>query len=395
MHNQKMKFLFFLLCSLLLFSGCHVSQKALNSGNYDEAIDIAVKKLRRNKQNYEQITILQNAFTKAVTRDKNDVLALKGSGQPDCWDDVFNVYRRLKYRQDLISPLLPLIYKNAVVAQFPFEDYNSEITSSRDKAAEYYYQHGQQLLQSNNKYNARKAYDEFGQVLGFFTDYKDVRALRDKAHAQGITYILMGVKNNTNQLMPQQLERDLLLLPLGDLNNLWTQYHSTSQQGLTYDYTIVINMKNLLITPDEVQSNNYSETKEIEEGWQYVLDGKGNTVKDSLGKPVKAPKFIRVSAQIKEVHQLKKAGIQGTLDMYDNSTNTLSRSEPIMAENIFENHTATAFGDLRALTPESKAKLGAPPKPFPPTADMIYNAGLNLKNICKDIVWNNYRGQIR
>ncbi len=126
-----------------------------------------------------------------------------------------------------------------------------------------------------------------------------------------------------------------------------------------------------------------------------MLDNKGNTLKDSLGKPIKATKFIRVSVQIKEVHQLKKTAIQSSLDMYENKNNTLSRSEPIMAESIFENHTATAFGDMRALTPQSKAKLGAPPKPFPPTADMVYNAGINLKNLAKDIVWNNYRRQIQ
>jgi hypothetical protein len=45
------------------------------------------------------------------------------------------------------------------------------------------------------------------------------------------------------------------------------------------------------------------------------------------------------------------------------------------------------------LSPESRKKIGAPPKPFPNNAAMVFNAGLVLKEMCKNIVFNN-RGVI-
>ena len=102
---------------------------------------------------------------------------------------------------------------------------------------------------------------------------------------------------------------------------------------------------------------------------------------------------VKVGVNVKEVHQFKKASILGSLDYFNNNLNQLVKSENLVGENIFENHTATFFGDERALSPESRKKIGAPPKPFPNNAAMVFNAGLVLKEMCKNIVFNN-RGVI-
>lgn len=384
-----MKFIYFLL-AVLIVAGCNSPQKLINTGQYDAAVNKTVKKLRRNKTKQKQIKWLETAYRKALQRDDEQIKSLKQNGQPDCWDDIFYVYSQMKRRQEMVKPLLPLFNQTTgKPAQFEIRDYDKELISSKEKAAEYFYVHAKSLLEKNNKYDARKAYDELNTVLTFYAEYKDVNTLKIKAHEQGMTYVLMGVTNNTNTIMPKRLEEDLLKLPLGDLNSFWVQYHNKSVPNTNYDYTIRINMKNIFVTPEQISDNNYTESKEIEDGWQYVYDVKGNVKKDSLGNDIKAPKYVNAVAQVKEVHQFKKANISGTLDFYNNYNNQLLKSEPIMAENIFEYHTATAAGDLRALKPETKAKLGAPPKMFPINADMVYNAGLTLKGMCKDIVYNN------
>ena len=152
-------------------------------------------------------------------------------------------------------------------------------------------------------------------------------------------------------------------------------------------------MKSVFISPEQVSENNYKEEKEIQDGCQYLFDKNGNVKKDSLGNDIKVPKFVKVGASVKEVHQFKKASILGTLDYYNNNLNQLIKSENLVGDNLFENHTATFFGDERALTPETKKKLGAPPKPFPNNAAMVFNAGMVLKETCKKIVFNN-RGVI-
>jgi hypothetical protein len=387
-----MKLLFKLIISILIV-GCSSPVKLLNSGQYEAAIYKSAKKLRRNKSKEKHIKVLEESYRKANEEDERRVARLKGEGRPDCWDDVFSVYHLMDSRQQIIRPLLPLKYKNGKEANFIFVDYNEEIKNSRQRAAEYLYVSALKLLDSKNKMDARKAFAELEKIGLYYDEYKDVKQLKEKAHLAGITYVLMGVKNNSKEIMPVELDEELRKLPISELNTFWTQYHNKANKEYNYDYTIVIDMKSVLISPEQVSENNYKEEKEIQDGWQYLFDKNGNVKKDSLGNDIKVPKFVKVGASVKEVHQFKKASILGTLDYYNNNLNQLIKSENLVGDNLFENHTATFFGDERALTPETKKKLGAPPKPFPNNAAMVFNAGMVLKEMCKKIVFNN-RGVI-
>jgi hypothetical protein len=379
-----------LLLFLMVITACSSPGKLLNKGEYDRCINKCVKRLSRNKNNESLIKVLEMAYFKANQKDEQEINSYKINGTPDCWDDIFLIYYRMKKRQEKIKPLTPLVYKSTgEIATFEFKNYDEEIKNARQRAADYFYTKSVQLLETKNKQDARKAYEELNKIYNFYTDYRDIKKLIEQAHHQGTTYVLMGVKNSTKEIMPAQLDEDLRKLPVKDLNTFWVQYHNRAIPDYTYDYTIVIDIKNIIITPEQVSENNYKEQKQIQDGWTYQLDKNGNVVKDSSGNDIKIPKYINVTAMVKEVHQFKKATLMGTLDYYDNRTQQLIRSENIIGENIFEYHTATFIGDERALSPETIKKLNAPPKPFPNNTSMVYNAGLVLKEMSKNIVFNN------
>ena len=52
---------------------------------------------------------------------------------------------------------------------------------------------------------------------------------------------------------------------------------------------------------------------------------------------------------------------------------------------MFEHHYTTANGDLNALKPETKKRLGGDPLPFPHDEPLILQAGDVLKKMTKDI----------
>jgi len=94
-----------LIFSFLLIISCSSVKKteeALNSGNYDHAINIAIKNLRTNKdkkgkQSY--IEMLENAFAKATERDLNQIQFLKNEGNKAKLEAVYNNYLQLDHRQ--------------------------------------------------------------------------------------------------------------------------------------------------------------------------------------------------------------------------------------------------------------------------------------------------------
>ena len=56
-----MKHFFYLALATLFFSGCKSIEKNINAGNYDYAIDIALKKLQGNKKDDDVMKELELA----------------------------------------------------------------------------------------------------------------------------------------------------------------------------------------------------------------------------------------------------------------------------------------------------------------------------------------------
>src|SRR5687767_14398718 len=116
-----MKRLLYFLLPVFILVSCVSSQRHLENGNYDAAIDKAIKKIKRKKTNTKQIAILEKAYNKANAADLERIAFLKKEGTPENWDNIFDHYSLMNRRQNKIKPLLPL--KNA---NFELVNYDEE-----------------------------------------------------------------------------------------------------------------------------------------------------------------------------------------------------------------------------------------------------------------------------
>lgn len=377
---------YLLVCAL--FTACSSSRKLMQSGNYDAAIYKSVRKLTKRKKDKE-IIVLEQAYKKANERDMEQINFLKKEGNPDNWDQLYSIYSNIGRRQNLIKPLLPLtIVSENRNAFFDIKNLDEELIQTKQKAAEFLYTRALSLLEKKTKMDSRKAYNDLQIVKGYYPNYKEVDAQIQKAITMGTSYVIFKMKNNTGVPLPPSFQDELTKISMSELNNNWLRYHVTEIKDLNYDYTILVNMKNINVSPEAVKEIQYTETKELPDGFTYLLDQKGNVRKDTAGNDLKIPKTKMVSCNVLEVYQNKKAIIAGTLDFIDNSSGQLLKTDPIASENFFEFRSATAMGDTNILKPETKAKLGKRPVPFPPDFDMILTAGQTLKGMVKDIIWS-------
>lgn len=376
-----------LIC--LLLGACTSSRKHLANGNYDWAINKAVKKLRKNPKKDKQIVVLEQAYAKAVQRDREQIEFLTKEGNPDRWDEIYNLYFRLKGRQTQVRTLpLPLTTSNGRKVNFAIVNYDDELIEAKKKAAEYFYVHGTSLLEQGGKENARQAYADFMYVKKFYPEYKDLNAKLQQALSEGTSHVLFKMENRTGVPLPPSFEEELVKISLRELDGQWINYHTRPQKDLSYDYTILANIKMIDVSPEAVKEVHYAESKEVPDGFEYALDKKGNVMKDSLGNDIKIEKTKIITCNLVETQQKKAARIAGTLDFMDNSTKQIIKTNPISAENFFEHFsTRTVAGDINALKPETKKKLANAPMPFPPDFDMIYQCGITLKDMSKNIVF--------
>jgi hypothetical protein len=271
-------------------------------------------------------------------------------------------------------------------ANFPMVNYDQEITGSKEKAAEFSYNVATQLMAKGDKESARKAYYELNKIKNYYTNYRDVDQKIPMAKKAGTDFVLVKLENKTGTPLPPNFEQELFKFSVDGLNKEWLKYNMTAEKFQYYDYSVVVNMQAISITPESSKDIIYTESKEIQDGTDYVLDAKGNVKKDSLGNDIKVPKYKTVTCLVTENYQSKHATITASLDYINNNTGKTLKTDPMTADANFENRSALAAGDYRALKPETLEKTKKSKVAFPQTNDMLMQAEQTLQPIVKDLI---------
>lgn len=391
---MKYTLLLFLFTAFLL-AGCMSSEKALRNGNYDLAITKSIKKLRKNSSKRNQILVIEEAYRKAQQNDMDRISFIKKEGNPDGWDEIHAIYARIKNRQERVKTLRPLQLPGrdgnaSRTVKFDFMDIDNELIQSKQNAAEYFYAHGISLLQQGGKVNARNAHAEFEKIKSYYTNFKDIDNQLLKAREAGMTNVLFAIKKADRILLPPTFEQELMKISVQELNQKWIRYYTTDTKEINYDYTACVNIQLIDVSPENAKEMYYSESKQVQDGWEYELDPKGNVKKDSLGNDIKKPKYKTITCNLVETHLTKSARIAGSLDYINNQTKQLFKTDNIAADSFFQDGIVVVLGgDVNALKPETKKKIGRKPMPFPSHFDMILQAGGTLKNMVKNLLHEN------
>ncbi|MGQ7944445.1 hypothetical protein [Flavobacterium sp. WC2509] len=390
-----MKKITLIITLFILLTSCSLKQTKNNvsAGNYDPAIDIALSNLRTNKDKkskQDYIYLLEEAFAKAKERDLNTISFLSKENIPSNLEKIYNTYLALNDRQEKIKPLLPLkLIKEGRNAIFPFDNYNDGIISSKNALSNYLYTNSKALMLTKNKMNYRKVYDDLTYLEKINPNYKDANKIIEEAQFKGTDYVIVNTQNETNMIIPVQLQNDLLDFKSYKLNDKWTIYHSVKQKNTYYDYGMLINFRSILISPEQIKEREFVKERQIVDGQKQQVDANGKIVLDRRGKPVMVDNLVNASVRIYEVRQLKSCQITAKVDFVDNKTNQSLESFPIASEFVFENIYSTYKGDRRAADDSYYNYFDKKIVPFPTSEQMVYDTGEDLKAKINSVISRN------
>lgn len=388
------KFLLFSFIGILLScSGVKKTQEALNSGNYEAAINKAVMNIAENKtkkSNQQYIVLLEEGYKKNTERELQNIKFLKKDGNAANYEEIFNAYGRLKSIQERIRPLLPLqIQDEGRRAQFNFKNYDDDIIAAKSKLSEFLYNKANALLtDANYKADFRNAYNDLNYLQEINPNYKDVISKIDEAYQKGLDYVIVDMTNNTNQIIPKRLEDELLNLNTYGLNSNWTEYHTNRIQNQVYDYQMEVSFQDINISPEQIREKQISKERQIKDGYTFVEDRNGNVVSDSLGNSIKVDKFKTVRCNFYQFTQFKSAQVTGVVNFIDLKKQQKINQYPLTSQFVFEHIYANYDGDKRALDNDLVSLLQLARVPFPSNEQMVYDAGEDLKNNLKNILNN-------
>ena len=391
-----MKKLLFIFGIIFLLGACNSvkrNQKLLSKANYEQAIEFGVKKLQKNQSSKKRdghIAIIEQAFQKFVAKANRRISFLEKEGNTSGAKEIYYTYQNIEYIQDKIRPLLP-IYSATLGrnAEFKFNDYGSKVLDAKKAYVEYLYDEASLYMQYQTRKDYRTAYYIYCELEDLQPNYKDVPSKKENARFYGTNFILVALKNSTNQIIPSALEQELLSINTYGLDKFWTQYHTQQDSAIDYMYGVTLDFKEITITPEKLNEIQQRRSKRIKDGWEYVYDSNGNVAKDSLGNDIKKDKYLTISASVMMTTQSKSAAVGADVVYTNMKKNTEVNRLPIASVFVFENVFARYSGDKRALTIQDKRFLQHSFIDFPSNEQMVYDTGEDLKARLKEIIKNN------
>jgi hypothetical protein len=356
-----MKYLPFVLL-IFLFSNCSKSgTKALEQGNYYEAVTQSVEKLKKDIDNQKSSQVLPEAYKMASRELLRDIDRAKNANQQFRWEPVLEYYNKLNKMHDLIERCMPC--RRLVSPQ----SYFKETEEVRDNASNERYAIGIDLLKKKSIESGREAYKNFEELYKFAPNFKDVRFRMEEALNLGSVHVVVEQPRINSRMFQYSNEFfqgkiDEFLNTNRRMNKFIRFYSPTEAKNtnLKPDHVVRLEFIDFIVGESMLNSDKSTVTsKDSVKTGEATIDGKKVSV------------YGKVSAQlIKYRKAVRSRGIL-LMEVFDYQSNRSLMREEIGGEYNWGTEWASFNGDERALTDNEK-RLCQRREELPPPPQQLF-----------------------
>lgn len=171
--------------AIFLLFACKSPQKIYDQGNFDQAIERAVKKLQRDPNDGDARRVAKDAYQVAVAQQESEIRNLLSTGGED---NYLQVYRKYNYLQGLYRTL-----SQSPAAQRTVHptDYTSYLATYRDKAADVYLERGKRMAAADTKRGYQEAYRQYRAAEELKPGDPDIRRLVADTYQAAVTVVMV------------------------------------------------------------------------------------------------------------------------------------------------------------------------------------------------------------
>ena len=373
------KFIFTVFIALFFLSACTSSKQQFEKGNYEKAVALSIKKLRKKPDNSKQKNILKAAYQYAVKVSEEKIKQHQQSTDRFKWDRVIQQYQKM---QQLYTDLLQCPACLSIVSPV---DLQNELNQALVQGAQVYVEEGQKALATKEKEGGRLAYRHFAQAKAYQNDYGNIDLMLNEARIQGTEII--GISRIPVSSKVLQLNTAFFLQQLtqalNDLNYFFAVFAPVEQlvaQNQQADQVVNLSFDDYYIGQTYV--------KEVRES--LVRDSvKVGEVTDSLG--TKYAVYGEVKADLQRFEKTIESGGLLNIAIEEPNNRNILFQQKIPSTTIWENNWATYQGDKRALTKEELALTQEKELLPPPPQELFYSFTRPLFDQSANILRRRYR----
>jgi ribosomal protein L21 len=340
-----MKYLKIVLILAVLVGGqaCRKSgTKALERGDYYNAVVQSVEKLRKDTDNDKAAAVLPTAYKYASEDLLNNISRAKSANQQFRYERVVESYQKLNALHDMIEQCVPC--RRLVTPQ----SYFAEAQQSKDIAAGERYDVAEELLRKGTIPAAREAYNNYEFLQSYAPDYKDVNIRIEEALNAGSFHVVVEQPKLNSRLFNYSHEYfqsriDEFLRTNKRLNKFIRFYDpaEAKQVKLKPDHVVRLEFLDFVVGETNVQTDRYEVTsKDSVKVGTTKVNGKNQDV------------YGKVKARITKSRKVVRSRGVMLLEIYDFRSNKTLLKEELPGEFTWVNEWASYNGDERALNKE-------------------------------------------
>ena len=357
-----------ILVAILLVVACSSPKNQFEKGNYEKAVQLSIKKLRKKPSNEKQKSILKAAYNYAVQVSTQKITQYQQSNDRFKWDSMITQYRQM---QNLYAELLQCPGCLSVVTPV---DYQIDLNAALLQGAQVYVEEGLATLNTQTKVGGRTAFNYFVQAKAYQNDYANIDEYLFQAKQLGTEIIGIskipvaskGLEINSAFFLQQ------LTQALNDLNYRFAEFYPLNyftQKANTNGTKPPVPDQIIDLSFDDyfIGQTYLKETRET-----VVRDSvKVGEVTDSLG--TKFPVYGKVEAELQRFDKTLESGGLLNISIIEPNSNTVLFQQKIPSTYVWENHWARYQGDKRALT-EKEIQLTKNKELLPPAPQDLFYA---------------------
>jgi len=368
---------------LLLLIACGSPKHLIKNEKYDLAVEKLSRKLRTGKERSQDVLMLKEAYHAANQIDHDRIQLLRKSGKPEIWPEVYILYKTMDIRQQKLRFLSDYVKQTIGFQLIQYDEY---ILEAQNHAVDYLTASIKQKLQSQSKSDARQALILLNELETIYPDYSELDQLKRQAIMQAVNYVLIQFDNQSKLSVPDEFVQTIMNFSEKDFKETLVSYDLSAQPGLTYDYLIYITLKDIIVSPERIDTRQFTEKREIVDGTKPKRDTNGNIMIDSAGQVIEVPNYKQIQAIVKETSMRKNVLIRVSIDYEDNHRHKLIHSIALERPVSFIHNFAKVDGDIRACSKATLELIKHEAIPFPADGAMVADAAHQLHEEIKRVL---------
>ncbi|WP_163714558.1 hypothetical protein [Mangrovibacterium lignilyticum] len=360
-----MKKIYWLLSVVLILGACSSGQKALDQGNFKEAISKAVNRLSQDPNNRKAQQVVADGYPMAMQYYQEEIDQTLAGNDPFKWNRTLAVMQQVNG----ISETIRRIPAARKIIPSP-KIYTSELDDVFQRAAEEHYAAGMASLDRQTRDDAKQACRNFRECDRLVPGYKDVLQQMNEAKELATLRVIveplpapsMNYELTADFFYSQLMERMNQLYPSESFVNFFTPQEAEKINLKYPDMVVNLAFMDFYIERPKHYEEEQNLNREIEE------EVKVKVSRDSVRTE---KRLVKVKGKIRVITDEVASGGLIKVRVNEFQANKLLLDNNIPGEFLWRNQYGIFIGDERVLTKEEVRILNNQAVPPPGPQDMF------------------------